>query len=100
MLVDALRRLTAFPLKEDFPGQDLQEGFVAVDRLILLGETADDEKLHAALGEVFGERLEALLASGGWDTSTTRDDPSYTASGNVAKCSLKWKKLRSERIEL
>lgn len=101
MLVDALRRLTTFPLKEDFPGQDLLEGFATVDRLILLGETADDEMLHAALGEVFGgERLEALLSGGGWNSSTTREYLSYTASGNVARCSLKWKKLRSERTEL
>ena len=98
MLVDALRRLTAFPLETEFPWR---ENFAAVDRLILLGETADDEKLHAALGEVFEENLEGLLASGGWNSSMTKHDPLYTAAEYMARCSLGSKKLRdSERMEL
>jgi hypothetical protein len=105
MLVDALRRLTAFPLEAEFPWREdfagVKEDFAALDRLILLGETANDEKLHAALGEVFGERLEGLLASGGWNGSMTKHDPLYAAAEYVAKCSLESKKLRSsERMEL
>jgi hypothetical protein len=96
MLVDALRRLTALPLKGGIPGE---EHIAAVSRLVLLGETADDENLHTALREVFGERLEALLASGSWSSSTTKDGPLYTAAEYAAKCSLGSKKLR-ERMEL
>jgi hypothetical protein len=97
MLIDSLRRMTALPLKGDVPGE---EHIAAVDRLILLGETADDEKLHSALGEVFGRRLGALLASGDWDSSTRKYDPLYAAAEHVAKCSLGSKKLLRERMEL
>lgn len=97
MLVDSLRRMIDFPLKGDVPGE---EHTAAVDQLILLGETADDERLHNALGEVFGRRLGALLASGGWDSSTRKYNSLYAAAEHVARCSLGSKKLRRERMEL
>lgn len=88
MLVDALRRLTDS----------------AVDRIVLLGEAADDEKLRHALEEVFGDRLEVLLGEEG---STKNDDMLYTAAETLARCSLhssellRSKKPRSsERTEL
>jgi hypothetical protein len=97
MLVDSLRRMTALPLKGDVPGE---ENLAAVDRIILLGETADDEKLHNALEEVFGRRLGSLLANGRWDNSTRKYDPLYAAAEHVARCSLGSKRLRHERMEL
>ena len=100
MLIGALRRLIALPLDPlggNLPGG---EDVTAVDRLVLLGETADDENLHTALREVFGDRLGALLASSGWNSSMTKNDPLYTAAESVARCSLGSKKLSSERTEL
>ena len=91
MLVDALRRLTALPLEEKLPGDD---EMTAVDRLVLLGETTNDEKLHEALGEIFGERLGALLDDGGGN------DPLYNAAEYMARCSLESKKPSSKRMEL
>jgi hypothetical protein len=100
MLIGALRRLIALPLDPlggNLPGG---EDVTAVDRLVLLGETADDENLHTALREVFGDRLGALLASSGWNSSMTKNDPLYSAAESVARCSLGSKKLSSERTEL
>lgn len=97
MLVDALRRLIALPLETQWLGE---QDIMAVDRVVLLGETANDETLHGSLREVFGQRLGALLEAGGWDSLAMEDEPLYTAAVNAAKCSLNNKGLHSERTEL
>lgn len=108
MLVDALRRLADVSLTSDLNHLG-GETVLAVDKIILLGETTDDKKLHNALEEIFGgDRLEALLANGGETGSARKDgDKLYTAAETLAKCSLhssrllRGKKLRSgERTEL
>jgi hypothetical protein len=78
-LVRALQSFTRLPL-EDGNGVELER----ISNLVLLGESADDQRLHDVLKDVLGERFYRLATTLSGE-HTKNIDPLYAASRGVAE---------------
>jgi hypothetical protein len=78
-LVRALQSFTRLPL-EDGNGDELGR----ISNLVLLGESAGDQRLHDVLKDVLGERFHRLATTVSGE-HTKNIDPLYAASRGVAE---------------
>jgi hypothetical protein len=80
-LVNALRSVTAPPIR----GVEIDH----VNMLVLLGDSARDERLRHALQDVLGDRYDRLIASARDDGSPARD-PQFRGAASAAHSNWHW----------
>jgi len=78
-LVRALQSFTRLPLEDD-NGDELER----ISNLVLLGESAGDQRLHDVLKDILGERFYRLATTVSGE-HTKNIDPLYAASRGVAE---------------
>ena len=85
-LVHALRRVTALPIR----GVETDH----INMLVLLGDSARDQRLRHALQDVLGDQYDRLISSAR-DDGTPAQDPQYRGAASAAHDNWDWYHYRT-----